>query len=62
MFTAFCCKPSQTLHYYLVDKWAGEVKALEAQKGRMAKTVEKLGLSDADLEALKQASLLVDGA
>ncbi|WP_415898693.1 NUDIX hydrolase [Neptuniibacter sp. QD48_11] len=54
----FAASPDQMLHYYLVDKWAGEVMALEAQDVEWVKPSHKLSISEADKKALVAAELM----
>ncbi|WP_415890764.1 NUDIX hydrolase [Neptuniibacter sp. SY11_33] len=54
----FSSSPDQLLHYYLVDKWAGEVMALEAQDIEWVTPSHNLSISEADKKALVAAGLM----
>lgn len=58
----FASSPDQILHYYLVDNWAGEVMALEAQDVEWVIPSQELSISDNDRQALISAGLLLDKA
>jgi len=53
---------SQLLHYYLVDKWAGEVMALEAQDVEWVTPSPNLSISESDRKALIEAGFMKETA